>query len=105
TTLCHIIRNAQVEVSPTLHQPRHSRLDVCFVSSAPVKRHARASGHPVPVALLPLVARGDTRRDSAWLMTQSQSIGIGLLGRLVFPLSSLRLLAVCWSGSSTISSP
>ena len=29
------------------------RLDVCFVSSAPVKRHARASGHPVPVGLAP----------------------------------------------------
>jgi hypothetical protein len=26
-------------------------LDVCFVSSAPVARHARAGGHPVPVVL------------------------------------------------------
>jgi hypothetical protein len=30
-------------------------LDVCFVSSAPVERHARAGGHPVPVALVPWI--------------------------------------------------
>ena len=31
------------------------RLDVCFVSLAPVERHARAGGHPVPVAPIPWI--------------------------------------------------
>ena len=30
-------------------------LDVRFVSPSPVKRHARAGGHPVPMALIPWI--------------------------------------------------
>ena len=34
---------------------RRTLLDVCFVSSAPVERHPRAGGHPVPLALVPWI--------------------------------------------------
>ena len=43
-------------------------LDVCFVSPAPVERHARVGGHPVPMALvswIPALA-GMTRGNRNW---------------------------------------
>src|SRR5438128_4848969 len=44
------------------------RLDVHFVSSVPVERHARVGGHPVPVALVPWI-------PACAGMTQSGSTG------------------------------
>jgi hypothetical protein len=47
---------------------RTVELDVCFVSLAPVERHARAGGHPVPIALVPWIPAfaGMTRGGRNW---------------------------------------
>jgi hypothetical protein len=42
-----------LHLSPRWHQP--ASLDVCFVSPTPVERHACASRHPVPIALVPWI--------------------------------------------------
>jgi hypothetical protein len=43
-------------------------LDVRFVSPAPVERHARASGHPVPMAFVSWIpaCAGMTRGHKHW---------------------------------------
>ena len=43
-------------------------LDVCFVCPAPGERHARAGGHPVPMALGPWIPAfaGMTRGHKHW---------------------------------------
>ena len=58
------------------HTGKHKRppatdrwaLDVCFVSPAPVERHARAGGHPVPMAFVPWIPAfaGMTRGHKDW---------------------------------------
>lgn len=60
------------------------RLDVHFISPAPVERHARAGGHPVPMALVswipaysepPKIYRDDVlRREYAYRLTKQNVV-------------------------------
>ena len=51
-----------------IKRPNTGRLDVHFVSPAPVERHARVGGHPVPMPLVswipaPVSSTGQASRE------------------------------------------